>query len=128
MTTIYSHFPYTRDKDAGAKLSFNYQFFDERWSRHRTVTSLDWSTQVLTACAIIIKFIFNCIQQNRLTIFPQGIQLFNKYMLLKPCCLISSSLSPTPPPPKRGIFVDSMGMASWQFCTSVHDPFKGFQT
>ncbi|XP_038045616.1 cytoplasmic dynein 1 intermediate chain 2-like isoform X1 [Patiria miniata] len=33
------------DKDAGAKLSLNYQFFDERWSRHRTVTSLDWSSQ-----------------------------------------------------------------------------------
>ncbi|XP_033624487.1 cytoplasmic dynein 1 intermediate chain 2-like isoform X1 [Asterias rubens] len=33
------------DKDAGAKLSLNCQFFDERWSRHRTVTSLDWSTQ-----------------------------------------------------------------------------------
>ena len=35
-----------RDKDAGAKLSFDRQFFDDRWSRHRTVTCLDWSTQV----------------------------------------------------------------------------------
>ena len=36
-----------RDTQASGKLSFNREFFDERWSRHRTVTCLDWSTQVL---------------------------------------------------------------------------------
>ncbi|KAM8858225.1 dynein, cytoplasmic 1, intermediate chain 2a isoform 2-T2 [Synchiropus picturatus] len=30
---------------AGAKLSFNRQFMDDRWSKHRVVTSLDWSPQ-----------------------------------------------------------------------------------
>lgn len=30
---------------ASGKISFNREFFDERWSRHRTVTCLDWSTQ-----------------------------------------------------------------------------------
>uniref|UniRef100_F7BCN5 Cytoplasmic dynein 1 intermediate chain 2 n=1 Tax=Xenopus tropicalis TaxID=8364 RepID=F7BCN5_XENTR len=30
---------------AGAKLSFNRQFFDERWSKHRVVSCLDWSSQ-----------------------------------------------------------------------------------
>ena len=35
-----------RDTQASGKLSFNREFFDERWSRHRTVTCLDWSTQV----------------------------------------------------------------------------------
>uniref|UniRef100_A0A7N8Y0W7 Dynein cytoplasmic 1 intermediate chain 2 n=1 Tax=Mastacembelus armatus TaxID=205130 RepID=A0A7N8Y0W7_9TELE len=30
---------------AGAKLSLNRQFMDERWSKHRVVTSLDWSPQ-----------------------------------------------------------------------------------
>lgn len=29
----------------GEQLKLNRQFFDERWSKHRTVTSLDWSTQ-----------------------------------------------------------------------------------
>ncbi|XP_033115552.1 cytoplasmic dynein 1 intermediate chain 2-like isoform X1 [Anneissia japonica] len=33
------------DKDASAKLSLNRQFFDDRWSRHRVVSSLDWSNQ-----------------------------------------------------------------------------------
>lgn len=33
------------DKDAGAKLSLDRSFFDDRWSKHRTVTCLDWSTQ-----------------------------------------------------------------------------------
>ncbi|XP_041460776.1 cytoplasmic dynein 1 intermediate chain 2-like isoform X1 [Lytechinus variegatus] len=33
------------DKDAGAKLSLNRSFSDERWSRHRVVTCLDWSNQ-----------------------------------------------------------------------------------
>lgn len=31
--------------DAGEHLRLNRQFFDDRWSRHRTVTSLDWSTE-----------------------------------------------------------------------------------
>ncbi|XP_058889665.1 cytoplasmic dynein 1 intermediate chain 2 isoform X1 [Acipenser ruthenus] len=30
---------------AGAKLSLNRQFIDERWSKHRVVTCLDWSLQ-----------------------------------------------------------------------------------
>ncbi|MBN3300253.1 DC1I2 protein, partial [Amia calva] len=30
---------------AGAKLSLNRQFLDERWSKHRVVTCLDWSLQ-----------------------------------------------------------------------------------
>ncbi|XP_009442032.1 cytoplasmic dynein 1 intermediate chain 2 isoform X13 [Gorilla gorilla gorilla] len=30
---------------AGAKLSLNRQFFDERWSKHRVVSCLDWSSQ-----------------------------------------------------------------------------------
>ncbi|XP_071941980.1 cytoplasmic dynein 1 intermediate chain 2-like isoform X2 [Antedon mediterranea] len=33
------------DKDASAKLSLNRQFFDDRWSKHRVVSSLDWSNQ-----------------------------------------------------------------------------------
>lgn len=33
------------DKDAGAKLSLNRNFFDDRWSRHRVITCLDWSHQ-----------------------------------------------------------------------------------
>ena len=31
---------------AGERLKLNREFFDERWSKHRIVTSLDWSTQV----------------------------------------------------------------------------------
>jgi len=30
----------------GEQLKLNRIFFDERWSKHRTVTSLDWSMQV----------------------------------------------------------------------------------
>ncbi|XP_029461642.1 cytoplasmic dynein 1 intermediate chain 2 isoform X4 [Rhinatrema bivittatum] len=30
---------------AGARLSLNRQFFDERWSKHRVVSCLDWSSQ-----------------------------------------------------------------------------------
>ncbi|XP_045210201.2 cytoplasmic dynein 1 intermediate chain 2-like isoform X9 [Mercenaria mercenaria] len=30
---------------AGERLKVNREFFDERWSKHRIVTSLDWSTQ-----------------------------------------------------------------------------------
>ncbi|XP_014663057.1 PREDICTED: cytoplasmic dynein 1 intermediate chain 2-like isoform X3 [Priapulus caudatus] len=33
------------EKDTGARLSLNRTFFDERWSKHRCVTSMDWSTQ-----------------------------------------------------------------------------------
>lgn len=34
-----------RDKEAIGKLKFSREFYDERWSRHRTVTCLDWSSQ-----------------------------------------------------------------------------------
>ncbi|XP_064643513.1 cytoplasmic dynein 1 intermediate chain 2-like isoform X9 [Lineus longissimus] len=33
------------DLQAGEKLKLGRQFFDERWSKHRTVTCMDWSTQ-----------------------------------------------------------------------------------
>ncbi|XP_076159759.1 dynein, cytoplasmic 1, intermediate chain 2a isoform X2 [Alosa pseudoharengus] len=33
------------ESQAGAKLSLNRQFTDERWSKHRVVTCLDWSPQ-----------------------------------------------------------------------------------
>ncbi|XP_072540089.1 dynein, cytoplasmic 1, intermediate chain 2a isoform X2 [Salminus brasiliensis] len=33
------------DTQAGTKLSLNRQFMDERWSKHRVVTCLDWSPQ-----------------------------------------------------------------------------------
>ncbi|XP_038607252.1 cytoplasmic dynein 1 intermediate chain 2 isoform X5 [Tachyglossus aculeatus] len=33
------------ETQAGAKLSLNRQFFDERWSKHRVVSCLDWSSQ-----------------------------------------------------------------------------------
>ncbi|XP_036902342.1 cytoplasmic dynein 1 intermediate chain 1 isoform X7 [Sturnira hondurensis] len=33
------------DVQAGANLSFNRQFYDERWSKHRVVTCMDWSLQ-----------------------------------------------------------------------------------
>ncbi|KAM9487293.1 dynein, cytoplasmic 1, intermediate chain 2a isoform 2-T3 [Clarias gariepinus] len=33
------------EMQAGAKLSLNRQFTDERWSKHRVVTCLDWSPQ-----------------------------------------------------------------------------------
>uniref|UniRef100_A0AAR2IMJ0 Dynein, cytoplasmic 1, intermediate chain 2a n=1 Tax=Pygocentrus nattereri TaxID=42514 RepID=A0AAR2IMJ0_PYGNA len=33
------------EMQAGAKLSLNRQFMDERWSKHRVVTCLDWSPQ-----------------------------------------------------------------------------------
>ena len=36
----------SREIQAGAKLSLNRQFMDERWSKHRVVTCLDWSPQV----------------------------------------------------------------------------------
>lgn len=35
-----------RDVQAGANLSFNRQFYDEHWSKHRVVTCMDWSLQV----------------------------------------------------------------------------------
>lgn len=34
------------EMQAGAKLSLTRQFTDERWSKHRVVTCLDWSPQV----------------------------------------------------------------------------------
>ncbi|XP_067687234.1 cytoplasmic dynein 1 intermediate chain 2-like isoform X13 [Haliotis asinina] len=33
------------DALAGERLKLNRDFYDERWSKHRTITSLDWSTQ-----------------------------------------------------------------------------------
>nr|XP_032622054.1 cytoplasmic dynein 1 intermediate chain 1 isoform X7 [Chelonoidis abingdonii] len=33
------------DIQAGANLSFNRQFYDEHWSKHRVVTCMDWSLQ-----------------------------------------------------------------------------------
>nr|XP_033801550.1 cytoplasmic dynein 1 intermediate chain 2 isoform X2 [Geotrypetes seraphini] len=33
------------ETQAGARLSLNRQFFDERWSKHRVVSCLDWSSQ-----------------------------------------------------------------------------------
>lgn len=39
---LHSH----RDVQAGANLSFNRQFYDEHWSKHRVVTCMDWSLQV----------------------------------------------------------------------------------
>lgn len=41
---------------AGAKLSLNRQFMDERWSKHRVVTCLDWSLQVITFLRFFFKF------------------------------------------------------------------------
>lgn len=41
---------------AGAKLSLNRQFMDERWSKHRVVTCLDWSLQVITFLRFFLKF------------------------------------------------------------------------
>lgn len=38
---------------AGTKLSLNRQFVDERWSKHRVVTCLDWSPQVFKQLFII---------------------------------------------------------------------------
>src|SRR6218665_1078084 len=49
----------------GEQLKMNRQFFDERWSKHRTVTSLDWSTQVTISNAI--NTTTNCINFNRNT-------------------------------------------------------------
>lgn len=39
-------FVFPSEIQAGAKLSLNRQFMDERWSKHRVVTCLDWSLQV----------------------------------------------------------------------------------
>ncbi|XP_070537114.1 cytoplasmic dynein 1 intermediate chain 2-like isoform X2 [Ptychodera flava] len=33
------------EMEAGTKLALNRQFYDERWSKHRVVTSMDWSPQ-----------------------------------------------------------------------------------
>nr|XP_039266416.1 cytoplasmic dynein 1 intermediate chain 2-like isoform X3 [Styela clava] len=38
------------EADKGAKLALNRVFSDERWSRHRLVTCLDWSTQYPELC------------------------------------------------------------------------------
>nr|XP_006825235.1 PREDICTED: uncharacterized protein LOC102801276 [Saccoglossus kowalevskii] len=34
-----------KEMEAGAKLALHRQFYDERWSKHRVITSMDWSTQ-----------------------------------------------------------------------------------
>ncbi len=36
----------TSEMQAGAKLSLNRKFVDDRWSKQRVVTCLDWSPQV----------------------------------------------------------------------------------
>lgn len=62
---------FCREIQAGAKLSLNRQFFDERWSKHRVVSCLDWSSQVnynKTGCYSLIcelgSFSFrNCLNQ-----------------------------------------------------------------
>uniref|UniRef100_A0A8C8F1R5 Uncharacterized protein n=1 Tax=Oncorhynchus tshawytscha TaxID=74940 RepID=A0A8C8F1R5_ONCTS len=41
---------------AGAKLFLNRQFMDERWSKHRVVTCLDWSAQSAVMSAAFAKF------------------------------------------------------------------------
>jgi len=43
---------------AGERLKLSREFFDERWSKHRIVTSLDWSTQVCVFLYIHILFIW----------------------------------------------------------------------
>jgi hypothetical protein len=43
-----------REIQAGAKLSLNRQFFDERWSKHRVVSCLDWSSQVSIKKSVVI--------------------------------------------------------------------------
>lgn len=42
------------DLQAGAKLVLNRQFADERWTKNRVVTCLDWSPQVGCVCFIYI--------------------------------------------------------------------------
>lgn len=44
MVKFHFNFFYSEDQ-TGATLSFNKCFYDERWSKNRTVTSFDWSTQ-----------------------------------------------------------------------------------
>uniref|UniRef100_A0A8C7R7T6 Dynein cytoplasmic 1 intermediate chain 2 n=1 Tax=Oncorhynchus mykiss TaxID=8022 RepID=A0A8C7R7T6_ONCMY len=41
---------------AGAKLFLNRQFVDERWSKHRVVTCLDWSPQSAVMSAAFARF------------------------------------------------------------------------
>ena len=54
--TLNFFFSFRSDAQAAGKMSFNREFFDERWSRHRTVTCLDWSTQVLVTDAVVLTF------------------------------------------------------------------------
>ena len=47
----YSFFSvFSSDLQAGAKLVLNRQFADERWTKNRVVTCLDWSPQVWGVC------------------------------------------------------------------------------
>ena len=55
-TLTLNFFSFCSDAQAAGKMSFNREFFDERWSRHRTVTCLDWSTQVLVTDAVVLTF------------------------------------------------------------------------
>lgn len=60
---------YFRDAEASAKLSLHRKFFDEKWSKNRCVTCMDWSTQVskinsfhrVIVYLCIIKFWVRCI-------------------------------------------------------------------
>ncbi len=47
-----------RESQAGAKLSLNRQFADERWSKHRVVTCLDWSPQVRSTRVTLLLTLF----------------------------------------------------------------------
>lgn len=47
----YISFVPSSDLQAGAKLVLNRQFADERWTKNRVVTCLDWSPQVSVSTA-----------------------------------------------------------------------------
>lgn len=88
------------EMQAGAKLSLNRQFMDERWSKHRVVTCLDWSPQVtrehilnllvrskiLPFHLLILKYvIFICFfnltsQEHQCLLFPPTQRILAKYV------------------------------------------------
>jgi hypothetical protein len=45
LETHYVNSKYFRDEKSGLRLSLNRCFYDDRWSRNRCLTSLDWSPQ-----------------------------------------------------------------------------------
>ena len=45
LISILFTFEYFSEDQSGASLSFNRYFYDEKWSKNRTVTSFDWSAQ-----------------------------------------------------------------------------------